>query len=192
MSMLIQVYGRGLIPRGLGLAPRIEPFKADRTLIYTILSTPGLRIKYIHPETGEPKDLTNKNFKKVYDKWGDVNQSTTHKSISRPDCNLGPVIPEKDKPADTTPVVSNTSVEQTTTEVPEEVKTPVVPTEENNDETTSDHTKVEDKPEIEEKTDVFKPVMQPENGNQQQKGNNYQNNNKGNNQGKNNQNNQRK
>jgi len=29
----IQVLGNGLIPRGLGLAPRLEPFPADYILI---------------------------------------------------------------------------------------------------------------------------------------------------------------
>ena len=37
----IQVLGNGFIPRGLGIAPRREPFKADLLLIQTILASPA-------------------------------------------------------------------------------------------------------------------------------------------------------
>ena len=65
----IQVFGKGLIPRGYGLAPRKNPFPADYVLIGTILNTPGLSVKYINPETGVPADLTKSNLKKIWDKY---------------------------------------------------------------------------------------------------------------------------
>ena len=62
----IQVLGKGLIPRGHGIAPKKDPFPADLTLIGIILATPGLIVKYIHPDTGKPTDLTRENYQKVY------------------------------------------------------------------------------------------------------------------------------
>lgn len=66
----IQVLGSGLIPRGMGIAPRKEPFKADLTLIQTIMSTNGLKINYINPETGSLCPLTKSNLKRVWSKYG--------------------------------------------------------------------------------------------------------------------------
>lgn len=65
----IQVLGKGLIPRGLGLAPRKEPFMADFTLIATILATPGLKVNMLHPEDGHAIELTNNNLKRNWDKY---------------------------------------------------------------------------------------------------------------------------
>ena len=65
----IQVLGKGMIPRNLGLAPRTEPFPADLRLIGIILATPGLSLKFIHPESGKPADLTRENFQAVYKKY---------------------------------------------------------------------------------------------------------------------------
>lgn len=65
----IQVLGSGLIPRGHGIAPKKEPFPADLTLIGLILSTPGLKMNYINPETGKLAPLTRENYQKVYQKY---------------------------------------------------------------------------------------------------------------------------
>lgn len=65
----IQVLGKGMIPRGYGLAPRLEPFPADFTLITTIMSTPGLNVNMIHPETGRVVPLTNQNVKRMYETY---------------------------------------------------------------------------------------------------------------------------
>lgn len=65
----IIVLGKGLIPRISKLAPVKTPFKADLTLIQTIINTPGLQVKYIDPETNTPKDLTKNNCKGIWDKY---------------------------------------------------------------------------------------------------------------------------
>ena len=73
----IQVLGRGLIPRGYGLAPRKTPINADLNLINLIMATPGLKMKYIDPNNGTAHDLTNKNLKTVWEKFGtDVQKKT--------------------------------------------------------------------------------------------------------------------
>lgn len=69
----IQVLGKGMIPRGLGLAPRKEPFPADLTLIQTILNTRGdFKINFINPETGKFAPLTKQNCQQMYRKYGDI------------------------------------------------------------------------------------------------------------------------
>lgn len=65
----IQVLGKGLIPRGHGIAPKKEPFSADLTLIGTILGTAGLKVNYINPETNQPSPLTRENYQNVYRKY---------------------------------------------------------------------------------------------------------------------------
>ena len=62
----IQVLGKGLIPRGHGLAPKKDPFAADLMTIGAILSTPGLSATYIHPEKNKALPLTRDNYQKVY------------------------------------------------------------------------------------------------------------------------------
>ena len=62
----IQVLGHGLIPRGMGIAPRKEPFYADLNLIGLILQTPGLSVNYV-TSLGTLQPLTTKNLKKVWD-----------------------------------------------------------------------------------------------------------------------------
>lgn len=70
----IKVLGRGLIPRGYGLAPCKEPFPADLMLIKTILSSPNLKVKMVHPSDGHLVDVTRKNVDKLWatcsDKYG--------------------------------------------------------------------------------------------------------------------------
>ena len=66
----IQVLGNGLIPRGLGLAPRLEPFPADYILICTIMQTRGLEVKMVNPDDGKLIKLTPHNVKRMWDKYG--------------------------------------------------------------------------------------------------------------------------
>lgn len=75
----VQVLGKGMIPRGYGLAPRLEPFPADFTLITTIMSTPGLSVNMIHPESGRVVPLTNQNVKRMYETYANYKpkQNTT-------------------------------------------------------------------------------------------------------------------
>lgn len=66
----IQVLGNGFIPRGLGIAPRREPFKADLLLIQTILASPArFTINMFHPETGKIIEITNKNVMSLWEKY---------------------------------------------------------------------------------------------------------------------------
>lgn len=65
----IQVLGKGMIPRGYGLAPRKEFFKADLNLIQTILMTPGLKVNMLNPEDGKIIAVTNSNVKRLWDKY---------------------------------------------------------------------------------------------------------------------------
>ena len=72
----IQVLGKGMIPRGYGLAPRLEPFYADLTFINTILSTPGLTVRYLNPVTMQFGDIDRKNVKRIYEKYANVDYGT--------------------------------------------------------------------------------------------------------------------
>ena len=68
----IRVLGRGLIPRINSVAPRMNPFPADLTLIQTIMTTPGLKVQYMNPETRRFYDITRDNIRKVWDKEGNL------------------------------------------------------------------------------------------------------------------------
>ena len=65
----IQVTGSGLIPRINTLAPRLEPFFADRTLIATIMKTPGLTVNFVNPGTGVITKLDRQNVDRIYKKY---------------------------------------------------------------------------------------------------------------------------
>lgn len=67
----IQVLGKGLIPRGLGIAPRKAPFNADLNLIQLILKTPGLQVRMVHPETGQLMNVTTQTLQRLWDKYSD-------------------------------------------------------------------------------------------------------------------------
>lgn len=73
----IQVLGNGMIPRGYGLAPRLEPFPADLTLIKTIMSTHGLTVNMLNPETGNFVKLTPKNVDKMWKSYNEVRVNVT-------------------------------------------------------------------------------------------------------------------
>ena len=69
-GLKIQVNGTGMIPRGLGLAPRKEPFMVtDIYLINLILNTNNLTVKFLNPETNVLEDLTRKDLRKNWDKY---------------------------------------------------------------------------------------------------------------------------
>ena len=67
----IQVLGKGLIPRGYGLAPKKNPFPADLILIETILKNPGLKVRMMHPDDGHFVDVTTKNVKRLWEAYSD-------------------------------------------------------------------------------------------------------------------------
>lgn len=123
-SLRIQVLGTGLIPRGLGLAPRKEPFPADFTLIGTIMATNGLKVNFLNPTTNKFVELTNKNVKQMWDKYSDYDFTGSNN------------VPVKE-------TVKKPVVEKTTTP-------PVVPV--SNDSNTIEKEKEEDEPVVEEES----------------------------------------
>ncbi len=64
----VKINGRGLIPRGHGLAPK-NLVKADLQLIQLIMSTPGLSMEYIHPETNNLIPITRTNYMELYERF---------------------------------------------------------------------------------------------------------------------------
>lgn len=168
MALRIQVYGKGLIPRGLGLAPRIAPFPADQLLCATILNTNGLSLKFIHPETGNPVDLTKKNMKRMFELYdGKIYKGT-------PTATTAPVTPQQKVETKTEPDVSKVTPSPATPQDHTKVETPVEEVkEEENSTTVTEETKTDDT-KVEEKSDNgLKPMNRPE-----ENKNNYQNNNK--------------
>lgn len=99
----IQVLGSGMIPRGLGIAPRLEPFKADFSLLGTILGTAGLEVNYFNPATGKFEKLTKKNFRRVWDAYSNYKED---------------VKPVETKPADHVVNYNNTAPEVHHVEAP--------------------------------------------------------------------------
>lgn len=71
-SLKVRVLGKGLIPRGGGIAPRKEPLKCDLNLIQLMLSTRGLEpLEFINPETNKAQPLTRENLKRTWDRYAD-------------------------------------------------------------------------------------------------------------------------
>ena len=61
----IIVLGHGLIPRGLGIAPKKDPFPADIDLVKLILAG-GQRVVAIHPITKGKIEITYNNLNKMW------------------------------------------------------------------------------------------------------------------------------
>ena len=139
MSYLpIKVNGRGLIPRGHGIAPK-SLINADLQLIQLILNTPGLSMEHIQPDnTLIPMDRLN--YQHLYDHFNKervakkqfqepVVVATIEPEISNSNKTAAPevpVVPVEPK-VEETPKVEipeepkvEVSVEETTNEVPEE------------------------------------------------------------------------
>lgn len=102
----IQVLGTGMIPRGMGLAPRKAPFKADYTLIATIMNTPGLKVNFLNPETNKFQSLTPQNIKRMWDKYANwearqaaIAKAAAEKAAAESEANDGtaPHVPDDDK-----------------------------------------------------------------------------------------------
>ena len=110
----IQVLGKGLIPRGYGLAPRKELFFADLTLIYDIMRTPGLQVKMQHPD-GRMIVLTRENAKKMYEAYANYKYPVKNEVAQ-----ASPAAPEEKK--DEEPVAEDKKEE---VKEPEKVETPV-------------------------------------------------------------------
>jgi hypothetical protein len=114
MSLKIQVLGKGLIPRGYGLAPRKDPFNADLTLIQTILSTPGLKINYIRPEDNKLMPLDKTNVMRIWNKYHNTTakKSTTTTTQTKAVNQTRPYVPAP-KVTTSTPVTNTTTTTET-------------------------------------------------------------------------------
>ena len=66
----IQVLGSGFIPRRGVLAPLKTPIFADINEIALMMRTPGLKLTYQNPDTGEFVPLTNVNLRHVWNMYG--------------------------------------------------------------------------------------------------------------------------
>lgn len=119
----IQVLGKGMIPRGYGLAPRLEPFSADFTLITTIMRTPGLSVNMLHPETGRVIPLTNQNVKRMYDTYANYNSTSNAAPAT------SPTVPNN-APVNNTPPVQVPPVPQTAPAPENKSESPVSPVKE--------------------------------------------------------------
>lgn len=203
----IQVLGKGLIPRGYGLAPRVNPFPADLTLIGTILNTNGLTVNYLNPETNKMCPLTKENLKKVYDKFGNKEVKTPERHLPGANApqvkvsetvttNVAPTAPTA---STGTPEAAPAVEEVTTPQAPEQQKPEEIKTEESVEEKVAAPEAapvvgekvetVEEKKDEQPAAEPLKPINAPENKSQN---NNSQNNNHQQNKGNNNNNNNRK
>lgn len=149
----IQVLGKGLIPRGYGLAPKKNPFPADLILIETILKNPGLKVRMMHPDDGHFVDVTTKNVKRLWDAYSDKYtkdpKDGMHGKVSTNVAPVKPVAPkveQKEEPVAPTDVLKPQVETPVTEEVKEETK-PVESKEEEKQETKT-----------EEKQDGFKSM----------------------------------
>ena len=170
MPLKIQVLGKGLIPRGYGLAPRKDPFNADLTLIQTILATPGLIVNYVRPEDNKPVPLDRANLMRVWNKYNNPTNKQIAPGVSAT-TNTRPVVPV------TKPISEPAPVPPVVKPIPTPVTTPVVetaPTVENNP---ADEEKATDAS-TESSDDVFKPINAPEDKTENKNSNNNNNYNK--------------
>jgi len=153
----IQVLGKGMIPRGLGLAPRMEPFPADRNLIATILQTPSMSINYLHPENGKLFPLTRQNMKTVLEKYGKAtykNQEKVANTAPHTPADDEKAAPETEKPKEETPAKPPVSEPPKPVTPPQQPSVKVDPpkpaqdakVEEKKDESKKDEPKADSKP----------------------------------------------
>lgn len=126
----IQVLGKGMIPRGYGLAPRKEPFPADYLTIGTIIKTPGLKVKYLNPESGKLMPLDGHNVKRIWDRYANWNPKNEVNDVAPPE---DPKTEEKkdeekveDKKDEEPPAVESKE-EETSTSIPAEVHSETIP-----------------------------------------------------------------
>lgn len=65
-TLMIQVLGVGLIPRGKGIAPKKEPFPATKKEIELIMEHGTLQPRMKNPNTGKFVEITSRNFEKLW------------------------------------------------------------------------------------------------------------------------------
>lgn len=111
----IQVNGKGLIPRGYGIAPRKSLINAtDLSFISLVLNTKGLTVKYLNPQSGRLEELTKKNLNKVWAAYSSYKAPVAAATVSRP------VVPEEK--FETKDVEAESTVVDTTAEVEADVQ----------------------------------------------------------------------
>lgn len=166
MSLKIQVLGKGLIPRGLGIAPRKEPFYAELNLIQTILATPGLSIKFVRPEDNSLAPIDKSNVMRIWNRYHEGGKKPVYsKSLKPAPAPTAPSTPAPKPPIAPAPTPASTPVVNTTpvntNPTPNVVNTTPVNT------TPAEPKKEEEKPAEDKKTEstdssVFKPVGAPD------------------------------
>ena len=173
----IQVLGKGLIPRGYGLAPRLNPFPADLILIGTILDTYGLSVNYLNPDDNAMHPLTKNNLKKIYNKYGMGNNNITVPPTQNTTVESKEEVPSgiPTPPAPVPPVTPVTPTIPPVTSNPEEKV--VEKSEEKVEEKAAAPTTTDEKKE-ENNSGTLKPINAPDNNNQNQNQNNQNNQNK--------------
>ncbi len=178
----IRVLGKGLIPRGYGLAPRKDPFPADLTLISTILHTPGLEVHMLHPGDGHDIKVTTSNVKKLWDQYSDKRftgtQTATPKTPAEPKGGEGSKTPDAHHippskpatpPAPQEPVTPPPATPAQNNQKPGEAGKPSQPSfpkqqEAQKEEVTSSTTTPKDgKPADSDTSKTFRPVPNPDN-----------------------------
>jgi hypothetical protein len=118
----IIVKGSGLIPRGHGIAPKLFPFPATMQHIYLILSTRGLSVEFVDPDTNAHIPINRTNLQKIYESYQEklnIKRSSEEKipnSSSQSHTNNDTKIENTTKTEATTNVESTNTNEITTTE----------------------------------------------------------------------------
>ena len=130
----IRVDGRGIIPRLGTIAPRKQPFKADLSMLATIIASPGLIAIAIDPVTKQETTLNSGNYRKIYnrlvsksEKQAILEEVEVEASPAPPPATQPPAQPPAQQSAPATPP-ANESNESTEVTPP---VTPAPPAEEN-------------------------------------------------------------
>lgn len=99
-TLMIQVLGVGLIPRGMGIAPKKEPFPATKKEIELIMEHGTLQARMRNPKTGKFVDITSKNFEKLWETFA-IDRDEKKPVINRQNATPAeiPVKKEEPKPA---------------------------------------------------------------------------------------------
>ena len=112
MFLPVKINGRGLIPRGHGLAPK-SFVKADEQLVKLIMQTPGLSMEYIQPETNTLVPITRTNYMELFES----HENYLNKNTATPKPVVNPVTPPVNIPP-----VTHTNPAPPVVEKKEEVK----------------------------------------------------------------------
>lgn len=112
-TLLIQVLGVGLIPRGKGIAPKKEPFPATKQEIELILEHGTLTPRMFNTKTGGFVQITARNFDKLWNTFA-VERDAHKRTVNRPKATPAtiPVVKNEEpkvvnKPAPQPQVVKN-------------------------------------------------------------------------------------